>query len=142
MSEERKSVDIKQVIVLRKDLKNQEGHKIRTGKLVTQGSHASSQVFFQRGIVIEEGGNKFLKIPLTDEMGKWLEDRYAKITLKVESEEQLLDTYQQALDQGLPCALIQDAGLTEFNEPTYTAIAIGPAHKNDLDKITGGLSLL
>lgn len=31
----------KQVIVLRTDLRNAQGHKIRTGKLIAQGAHAS-----------------------------------------------------------------------------------------------------
>ena len=36
--------DIKQVIVMRKDLRNTEGHKIHTVKLIAQGCHASMKV--------------------------------------------------------------------------------------------------
>lgn len=142
MSEELKRSSIKQVIIIRKDLKNKQGHKVRTGKLVSQGSHASSQVFFERGIIVEENGVKYLKIPLTIPMEEWLQEKYAKISLKVNSEAELLEKFKEAQEAGLPCSLVQDAGLTEFEEPTYTAIAIGPSHKDDIDIITGGLSTL
>lgn len=58
------------------------------------------------------------------------------------SEEELLDIYNKAIEAVLPCSLIKDAGLTEFKEPTYTAVAIGPSRPNDVDKITGHLKLL
>lgn len=141
MSEERSHTEIKQMIVLRKDLKNKDGHKIRTGKLVSQGAHASSKVFFDRGKIVEENGQKFLKIPLTGDMETWLEEKFTKITLKVDSEVELLEKFKEAQDLFVPCALIQDAGLTEFEEPTYTAVAIGPAHEDVLKKITGALNL-
>ena len=55
----------------------------------------------------------------------------------------MLDIYQQAKDKGLPCSLIVDAGLTEFNGiPTKTCIAIGPAYSKYIDPITGHLKLL
>ena len=41
------------------------------------------------------------------------------------------------------CALIQDAGLTEFNGiPTYTALSIGPEFEETLDPHTKHLPLL
>jgi len=53
------------------------------------------------------------------------------------------DIYNQAKEAGLYCSLIQDAGLTEFGGvPTYTAVAVGPAKNEDVDKITGELKLL
>jgi len=134
---------IKQVLVVRKDLKNIQGHKIRTGKLISQGAHASMKVFFDRGHFIHNisQGNYSLEIPLTDEMKDWCENLFTKITLGVKSKEELLDIYQDAVDAGLPVAYITDSGLTEFSEPTDTALAIGPANASDIDKITGHLNL-
>jgi len=140
MSEERIHSNIKQMIVMRKDLKNKQGHKVRTGKLIAQGAHASSKVFFDKGTIVTENGDKFLKIPLTDEMETWLEQKFTKIALKVNSEDELLAKYKEAQDLFVPCALVMDAGLTEFENPTYTAVAIGPAHVDVLNKITGELS--
>ena len=48
-----------------------------------------------------------------------------------------------AQESKLPCSLITDAGLTEFNGvPTNTCIAIGPWDPAEIDKITGHLKLL
>jgi PTH2 family peptidyl-tRNA hydrolase len=44
---------------------------------------------------------------------------------------------------GVPCALIVDAGQTEFHGvPTKTCCAVGPAWIADVDAITGDLPLL
>ena len=43
---------------------------------------------------------------------------------------------------GVSTSLIQDAGMTEIPPGTITALGLGPAKTEDLDKITGALSLL
>ena len=51
--------------------------------------------------------------------------------------------YLQAKQDGIPCALIEDEGLTEFNGvKTKTCIAIGPWYADEIDQITGHLKLL
>ena len=76
-------------------------------------------------------------------MAAWMDGNYAKICVGVNSELELLGVYQKAKEAGIPCSLIQDAGLTEFGGvPTYTAVAIGPHKVEEIDKITGTLSLL
>lgn len=124
---------IKQVIVIRKDL------NMRKGKMCAQAAHASMKVFFDRAF-----SKKFLmQISLTPEMLKWINDKFTKIVVGVNSEFELLETYNQAVKTGIVCSLIQDCGLTEFNGiPTYTAVAIGPDYSEKIDLITGHLSLL
>lgn len=125
---------IKQVLVVRSDL------GMRKGKMIAQGAHASLKVFLDRARVSDALG---LTIPLTDEMRVWMDNGYAKISVRAYSEEHLLDLHRQARRAGLPCALIQDEGRTEFHGvPTYTALAIGPAKTEDLDPITRELKLL
>jgi PTH2 family peptidyl-tRNA hydrolase len=128
----------KQIIVLRKDL------NMRKGKMVAQGSHASVA-----GTILgchfegdpDEGGT--MVVPLTPARRAWLEGRFAKIVVSVGSEAELLALHQKVLAAGLPSVLIQDAGLTEFGGvPTYTAISVGPAHKDDIDPLCGHLPLL
>lgn len=130
--------EYKQVIVLRKDL------NMRKGKMVAQGAHASLGVFLKNGHfegAKEEGGR--LVIELTPGMRGWLEDKFTKITVSVNSEKELLALHQKAQAAGLPTVLIQDAGLTEFGGiPTYTAVVIGPDHRDRVDSITRGLPLL
>ncbi len=128
----------KQVIIIRKDL------KMRKGKVASQVSHASMKAILDEGYVqaAELGLDTFI-IPMSNEMQDWMVGIFTKICVSVDSEEELLNTYQQAKDAGLLCSLIRDAGLTEFGGvPTYTAVAIGPARNEDVDKITGNLKLL
>lgn len=126
--------DLRQVIVVRKDL------NMRRGKLVAQSSHASMAIFFDRMEPIE--GTDDYVLHMTPEMRAWREGLFTKICLYVNSEEELLTVLAEAEAAGLPCRLITDSGLTEFaGVPTNTCIAIGPARKSDLDPITGHLPL-
>jgi len=43
---------------------------------------------------------------------------------------------------GVSSSLIQDAGMTEIPPGTITALGLGPAKTEELDKITGTLTLL
>jgi len=69
--------------------------------------------------------------------------RFTKVCLQAGSEAELVALYDQAAAAGLPCALIEDSGVTEFHGiPTKTCIAIGPADAVEINKTTGNLKLL
>jgi peptidyl-tRNA hydrolase, PTH2 family len=121
--------DIKQVIVMRNDL------NMRKGKMVAQGAHASIMFLVMRHV-----GKSSLKNSRVQD--DWMEQGMTKICVRVDSEEQLLEIYRQASTAGLTVHLITDAGLTEFDGPTKTCLAIGPNNAEDIDKITGDLKLL
>lgn len=153
--------EIKQVILLRTSYPDGKGgtFKPRTGKLAAQAAHASMKVFFDRRVSylrsihledyldagrddkapeFPEDIEDLLLIPLTPEMAAWVEGSFAKIVLGVESEDDLLEALRLAKEAGIPCSLITDAGNTEFHGvPTNTCVAIGPANKVEIDKITG-----
>jgi len=144
-------MNTKQVLIWRSDLRNADGHKVRTGKVAAQLAHASmaailNQGYFQTSYDLLEpkgGSSKNYVISMTPEMEDWIMGRFTKICVSVNSEEELLSIYKQAEDAGMVCSLIQDAGLTEFDGvPTYTAVAIGPADADEINKITGELKLL
>ncbi len=123
----------KQTIVLRKDL------NMRKGKMVAQGAHASLRAILKLG---RQDGDNFV-IPLDDRLSPWLQGRFKKICVSVNSEAELLAVHERAQTLGLITALIQDAGLTEFGGvPTYTAVAVGPDREDRVDEVTGRLSLL
>lgn len=133
----------KQVIVIRKDL------NMRKGKMVAQGSHASMKAILElmyRSSVSESGEKgEILVLPIIESTAvtDWLNGTFTKICVSVDSEQELTDIYSQALKLGMPCSLIKDAGLTEFDGvPTLTCCAIGPAWDFDVNKITGHLKLL
>lgn len=124
--------NIKQVIIIRKDL------KMRRGKEIAQGSHASMaflSILFQDFI-------RGAEIKITDEMKEWLTGFFAKVCLQVDSEAEIVELHQKALMYKLESHLITDSGFTEFhNVPTITALAIGPNRSEEIDKITGHLKL-
>jgi len=119
-------MDLKQVIILRKDL------NMRKGKMIAQGAHASLNAFMNA-----------LHGHQHDLARNWHENMATKICVGVPSEQELLAVYQRAKDANIPCSIITDAGKTEFNGvPTKTAVAIGPFRADEIDKITGTLTLL
>ena len=131
--------NVKRVIVLRKDL------NMRKGKMVAQGAHASMAVFLNRSAIQQPDGtaDTYLVCKLDDAAEEWLSGRFTKICVGVDSEDELLKIHDRARLSGLPCSLITDAGLTEFDGvPTHTAVAIGPAEAEQIDKLTGHLKLL
>lgn len=131
----------KQVLVWRNDLRNSNGQKVRTGKIAAQLAHASLGALLN----LDSGMNRW-KIDFNDEspaVKEWLEGRFTKICVSVDSEQELLDIYETAIARGVNVKIIQDAGLTEFNGvPTRTCLALGPDYPENIDPITKHLKLL
>lgn len=136
---------IKQVIVMRTHFPDGKGglRKIRTGKMVSQGAHASMGALLSTKKVWMYAHPAHLSLYVDKEMQSWLEGKFTKIVVGVKTEEELVTIYQRAKEVGLLCSLIQDAGDTEFNGvPTYTAVGVGPASAEKIDPITGALDLI
>jgi PTH2 family peptidyl-tRNA hydrolase len=115
--------EIQQYIVVRNDL------KLGKGKLAAQVAHASLQSFLEAEKINKE---------ITQ---KWLNSGAKKIVVKVENEEELKRLFAAFKFKNIPCALIEDAGLTQIPKGTITALGIGPWYKKDLD-ILKSLKLL
>jgi PTH2 family peptidyl-tRNA hydrolase len=129
---------IKQVIVIRKDL------NMRKGKLAAQAAHSSLAVFFNllKAHPNSKAEQGHFELDIDNPfMLDWMNGHFTKIGVYVNSEQELLDLHQKAQAAGLPCALIKDAGFTEFNEPTFTSLAIGPDDPEKIDLLTGHLPL-
>jgi PTH2 family peptidyl-tRNA hydrolase len=123
----------KQVIVLRKDL------NMRKGKMIAQGAHASMST-----ILNEMKKGETWVLDLQDQaLSDWLNGKFTKICVSVDSETELIEIHQKAVESGLRASIITDAGLTEFGGvPTKTAVCIGPNWVQDIDKVTKHLKLL
>lgn len=126
---------IKQVLVVRRDL------KVRRGKEISQGGHAA--LAWLATLVtkaIQPDGTATIQLdPVAIE---WLTSSYRKATVHVPDLAALLALHEAALARGLRSFVIRDAGLTEFHDvETVTMIAIGPARDEDVDALTGNLPL-
>jgi PTH2 family peptidyl-tRNA hydrolase len=111
----------KQAIVVRTDL------KWGKGKLAAHVAHASL------GAAL---------ISSTDVVKEWNAEGSKKIVLKAGSEKELKDLERLAKKEEIPAFLARDAGKTQLESGTVTALAIGPAREFDIDRITGSLKLL
>lgn len=112
---------MKQAIVIRADL------KMGKGKIAAQASHASIGAF-----VKADGKDKEL----------WLREGMMKIVVKVSSEKELDEVYKNARGMKLPTDIVSDAGRTQLEPGTKTAVGIGPAEDDKIDAVTGKMKLL
>jgi peptidyl-tRNA hydrolase, PTH2 family len=141
----------KQVIVMRKDL------NMRKGKMIAQGAHASLAIILDmmrpydpderpfQSDPDESYGWKELRLHLipNSPVEQWINQSFKKIVVGAESLAECINVYEAAKKADIPCALIEDKGLTEFGgEVTVTCCAIGPGEPEEIDKITGHLELL
>jgi PTH2 family peptidyl-tRNA hydrolase len=111
----------KQCLVIRTDV------KMSCGKKCAQVAHAAVMAY-------EHAGKEAKKA--------WLSEGQKKVVLKVSGERPLYELKAAAELAGISTSLIQDAGMTEIPPGTITALGLGPAKSEDLDQITGGLTLL
>lgn len=135
--------DVKQVILIRRDL------GMRRGKEIAQGSHASMAFLSEAVQDYAKQCDDYLltrmeepQLELSNAAWRWIEGRFTKVTLQVWSEEELEKYYQAALAAGLTAHLITDSGKTEFRgEATKTCCAIGPDYSDKINAVTGDLRL-
>ena len=127
---------VKQVIVIRRDL------KMRRGKEVAQGAHASTAWLSRRLRPALNGYPALRYATFKDAELAWLSGGFRKVTCQVPGEAEIMALKAAADAAGVEAHVITDAGLTEFGGvPTVTAIGIGPDWDDRIDKITGDLSL-
>lgn len=111
---------MKQAIVVRTDL------GMGTGKLAAQVAHASLSAY-------EDTDDRTRK--------QWKGEGQKKVVLKGSGEAQLFELADKARREGLPNAVIRDAGHTQLEPGTATTVAIGPGDDETVDRVTGDLSL-
>ncbi|RQG90140.1 peptidyl-tRNA hydrolase [Natrarchaeobius halalkaliphilus] len=111
---------MKQAIVARTDI------GMGQGKLAAQVAHAS--------LSASEKADSQLR-------DQWKRNGQKKVVLKGDSERQLHELSAIADSEGIPNALVRDAGHTQLEPGTVTALAVGPAGDDRVDAVTGELSL-
>ncbi|MDB2259571.1 peptidyl-tRNA hydrolase Pth2 [Halorubrum ezzemoulense] len=111
---------MKQAIVARTDIGMGEG------KLAAQVAHASLSAY-------QDASERARK--------KWQGEGQKKVVLNGDSESRLFELADKADREGLPYAIVRDAGHTQLEPGTVTALAVGPARDDSVDRVTGDLSL-
>jgi PTH2 family peptidyl-tRNA hydrolase len=96
------------------------------GKLAAQVAHASLMAY--------EDADRRAK-------SEWKGEGQKKVVLKVDGESAVFELADEAERKGLPHAVVRDAGHTQLDPGTVTAIAVGPARDDMVDEVTGDLSL-
>lgn len=111
----------KMVIVVRKDL------RMGAGKVAAQAAHAAVRLY--ASVCSRPGA-----------CNRWQNTGEKKVVLRVESEKQFDEVARHARQAGLPVAVIRDAGRTQVNASSKTALSI-LGNGDIVDKITGHLRL-
>jgi PTH2 family peptidyl-tRNA hydrolase len=114
----------KQVIAVRNDL------KMGKGKLAVQVAHAA--------VTSAEKA----RLSHREWFKEWWNESQAKICVKVKDEAELRELKKRIEEEGIPNALIEDAGLTQLEPGTTTCLGIGPLPAELADRFTGHLKLL
>ncbi|HEU4605600.1 MAG TPA: peptidyl-tRNA hydrolase Pth2 [Nitrososphaera sp.] len=117
-------MEFKQVMVVRRDL------GMGTGKIAAQVAHAA---------VMSAEKTKAQKREWFD---AWFHAGQAKVVVKVQGMDELMEVRKRAESLRLPVVQVQDSGLTQIPPGTTTCIGIGPAPADLVDKVTSGLKLL
>ncbi len=113
--------DSKQVIIARADL------KLPKGKLAAQVAHASVDC------VLRSPRRKVMR---------WRRQGMKKIILKVPGLKELREFHSLAMQKGLVCSLITDAGYTTVRPGTVTCLGIGPDISKKIDELTENLKMI
>eukprot|EP00756_Hemistasia_phaeocysticola_P061192 Hpha_TRINITY_DN4680_c0_g1::TRINITY_DN4680_c0_g1_i1::g.97076::m.97076/K04794/PTH2; peptidyl-tRNA hydrolase, PTH2 family len=136
-------MSLKMVLIVRKDL------KMGTGKIAAQCCHAAVGAVER---VLTCGG--VLKGRYRPSNGdhdwfewycSWRKHGCAKVAVKLEDtagEPELVALRDAAEKEGLPTYVVSDAGRTQIAAGSKTVLAVGPAPKSRVDKITSTLKLL
>ncbi len=119
-------MEVKQVIIIRKDL------KMSKGKMIAQACHAAVSAA------------EIARKTVPDLYKRWLAIGQKKVVLSAASLEELEDVESavRRVDSHVAVAKIRDAGLTELEPGTITALGIGPHSSPPVEKITSTLKLL
>ncbi len=134
----------KQVIVVRKE----SDLPMSKGKMAAQVAHASLGSLFEALSGQEKGYMSYsdkdfdinCRVSKDTPLHHWLTKSFTKVVLEADGED-IQKLYEAARVAQLPSAKIVDEGRTEFDQPEFTCIAIGPADPEKINEITGHLKL-
>lgn len=114
------SSPVKGILLVRNDL------KMGKGKIVSQAMHAAFSAARSK----------------SDLEMDWARNGFKKVSLKVDSLEMMDDLLRQFKNSKIPFVRIVDAGRTQIAPNTPTVAFVGPWYEEEIDRISGKLTLL
>ncbi len=115
--------EVKMVIAVRRDI------DLGKGKMAAQVGHAAVTLALN-------SMKKHKKL-----YREWIDQGQKKVVVRVNGLPDMYRIKQALEDAGIQTCLITDAGLTQIPPGTVTCLGAGPAESDQLDQITGELSL-
>ena len=126
--------DVKQVIVVRKDL------HLRRSELAAYVATASMGFLIDNN---ESDRGDEISVKLSSEEAKWINGTYKKIVVGVDSEAELKDVMFRAELSGMGVYPVFDKRhVNNEGDVTAACIAIGPDESELVDQVTGHLKLI
>jgi len=113
---------LKMVIVVNSSI------KMGCGKMAAQVAHAAVESSFA---LYQRNPEVFLR---------WMKEGQKKVVVKA-PEKEIMKIEREAREMDINVAVIKDAGLTQLQPGTMTAMALGPDDEDKLDELTGHLPL-
>lgn len=123
-------------LVVRKDL------KMGTGKIAAQCAHAAVASVEEMIALQRQQQSAAVKHPWVQWYEAWHVSGCTKVALRCEDEEEMMRVARDAKANSIPYYIIRDAGRTQIAAGSKTVVAVGPAPKSIVDKVTGNLRLL
>lgn len=111
---------MKQVIILREDI------NMSRGKEIAQACHASLGAY---------------KKADSDKVSQWESEGSKKIVV-LAGERNLEDLYSKLQTMDITTYMVKDAGKTELEPGTLTALGVGPGKESEIDSVTAELELV
>jgi PTH2 family peptidyl-tRNA hydrolase len=122
--------DIKQVIVVRKDL------NLRKTELASQVATASMGFLLDNN---ESERNDVINVKLSREEAIWLNGSFEKSIVAVESEQDLRDLMFKAEMEGIGVYPVHGKISSKFDDLTIMCAALGPDESSVINHVTGHL---
>lgn len=122
--------NVKQVIVVRKDL------KLRKGKIASLAAHAAMQFILDNN---ESERPDELQVKLSQQEIQWLKGSFDKDVLGVDSQDALSDMVLRAEIHGINVYSIFDKSKKPDEGPQLVCAAFGPDEEDQLEQVVGNL---
>lgn len=125
--------EVKQVIVVRKDL------KLRKSELAAQVATASMGFLLDNN---ESERNDVINVKLSNEEALWLNGSFEKSIMGVDSEEDLKELMLKAEFEGIGVYPVRNLNNNDDILGALTCIALGPDNSEVINQVTKNLRLL